>query len=53
MVEGLDAIGWQLPLSIMGIDWNNDSASINETLIRWCAGLGIEFTRPGPTTRTT
>ena len=53
MVEGLEAIGRQLPLPIRGIDSDNDRASINETLIRWCAGLGIEFTRPGPTTRTT
>ena len=53
VVEGLDAIGWLLPLSIIGIDSDNASAFSNETLIRWCAGRDIEFTRPGHTTRTT
>ena len=53
VVEGLEAIGRQLPFLIRGIDSANGSAFIHETLIRWCAGRGIEFTRPGPTTRTT
>ena len=45
VVEGLEAIGRQLPFSIRGIDSDNDSAFINETLIRWCNERGIEFTR--------
>ena len=45
VVEGLDAIGRQLPFSIRGINSDNDSAFINETLIRWCNERGIEFTR--------
>ena len=38
-------MGRQLPFSIRGIDSDNDSAFINETLIRWCNERGIEFTR--------
>ena len=45
VVEGLEAIGRQLPFSIRGIDSDNGSAFINETLIRWCNERGIEFTR--------
>ena len=59
VVEGLEAIGRQLPFSIRGIDSDNDSAFINETLIRWCNERGIEFarsrartTRPGLSRRT-
>ena len=44
-VEGLEAIGRLLPFSIRGIDSDNDSAFINETLIRWCNERGSEFTR--------
>ena len=45
VVEGLEAIGRQLPFPIRGIDSDNDSVFINETLIRYCAERGIEFTR--------
>ena len=45
VVAGLEAIGRQLPFSIRGIDSDNDSAFINETLIGWCNERGIEFTR--------
>ena len=45
VVEGLEAIGRQLPFSIRGIDSDNDSAFISETLIGWCNERGIEFTR--------
>ena len=36
IVEGLEAIGQQLPFPIRGIDSDNDGAFINETLIRYC-----------------
>ena len=45
IVEGLEAIGQRLPFRIRGIDSDNDSAFINETLIKYCRGRGIEFTR--------
>ena len=48
IVEGLEAIGQRLPFRIRGIDSDNDSAFINETLIKYCVDRGIEFTRsPG------
>ena len=45
IVDGLEAIGQRLPFRIRGIDSDNDSAFINETLIKYCRGRGIEFTR--------
>ena len=45
VVEGLEAIARQLPLRVLGIDSDNDSAFINGTLVRYCAQRGIEFTR--------
>ena len=45
IVEGLEAIGQGLPFRIRGIDSDNDSAFINETLIKYCVDHGIEFTR--------
>jgi len=48
VVEGLDVIGQQFPVPIVGIDTDNDSAFINETLISYCSEKGIEFTRSRP-----
>ena len=45
VVEGLEAIAGQLPFPVLGIDSDNDSVFINQTLIRYCAGRGIEFAR--------
>ena len=45
VVEGLEAIAGQLPFPVLGIDSDNDSVFINQTLIRYCADRGIEFTR--------
>ncbi len=45
VVEGLEAIARQLPFQVLGIDSDNDSAFINETLVQYCAKRGIEFTR--------
>ena len=45
MVEGLEAIAGQLPFPGLGIDSDNDSVFINQTLIRYCADREIEFTR--------
>ena len=45
MVAGLGAIGQRLPFPIRGINSDNDGAFINETLNKYCADHGIEFTR--------
>ena len=45
MVEGLKAIAGQLPFPVLGIDSDNDSVFINQTLMEYCADRGIEFTR--------
>ena len=45
VVEGLEAIAWQLPFPVLGIDSDNDSVFINQTLMEYCADRGIEFTR--------
>jgi len=48
VVEGLEVIRRQLPVPILGIDSDNDSAFINETLQDYCKERRIEFTRSRP-----
>ena len=53
VVAGLEAIGRQLPFPVKGIDSDNDSVFINdtltnETLTQYCAERSIEFTRSRP-----
>lgn len=45
VVEGLEAIRQQLPFPILGIDSDNDSAFINDTLLDYSKIRRIEFTR--------
>ena len=45
VVEGLDAIFQQIPFPILGIDSDNDSAFINDTLLKFCQKHHVEFTR--------
>ena len=45
VVTGLEAIAKQLPFTVLGIDSDNDSVFINDTLTQCCADRGIEFTR--------
>ena len=45
VVAGLEAIARQLPFPVLGIDSDNDSVFINDTLTQYCADRGIEFTR--------
>ena len=45
VVAGLEAIAKQLPFPVLGIDSDNDSVFINDTLTKYCADRGIEFTR--------
>ena len=44
VIEGLEAIAKQLPFPVLGIDSDNDSVFINQTLMEYCADRGIEFT---------
>ena len=45
VVEALEVISRQLPFPVLGIDSDNDSAFINDTLLVYCQGKHIEFTR--------
>jgi len=45
VVEGLEAIGQQLPFAILGIDSDNDSAFVNDMLLDYSKIQHIEFTR--------
>ena len=45
VVEGLEAISRVFPVPVRGIDSDNDSVFINETLVQYCTDKGIEFTR--------
>ena len=48
VVAGLEVIRRQFPVPVLGIDSDNDSAFINETLQGYCEGQQIEFTRSRP-----
>ena len=45
VVEGLEAISGVFPVPIRGIDSDNDSVFINETLVGYCEEKEIEYTR--------
>ena len=45
VMAGLEAIAAQLPFPVRGVDSDNDSVFINDTLTDYCAERGIEFTR--------
>jgi len=45
---GLDVLASQFPMAIIGINSDNDSAFINDTLIAYCIERRIEFTRSRP-----
>ena len=45
VVEGLEAISRLFPVPIRGIDSDNDSVFINETLLSYCVDRDMEFTR--------
>lgn len=48
VVAALEVIRGQLPITMLGLDTDNDSAFINKTLIAYCETAGIEFTRSRP-----
>jgi hypothetical protein len=45
VVEGLGVLRRQFPMPIRGIDSDNDSAFLNDTLIAYCRDEKLEFTR--------
>ncbi len=45
VAEGLERLRGQLPIPILGLDSDNDSAFMNETLVSYCEERHIEFTR--------
>src|SRR5579871_758804 len=45
VTEGLEVMRLQFPMPILGIDSDNDSAFINETLLAYCQQQKLEFTR--------
>jgi hypothetical protein len=48
VVEGLGVLRRQLPFLLLGIDSDNDSAFINDTLLGYCKNNDIRFTRSRP-----
>ncbi len=48
VVEGLDVLRQQLPFPLLGIDFDNDSAFINDTLLSYCEAHSIKFSRSRP-----
>ncbi len=45
VVEALDVVRKQMPIKLLGINTDNDSAFLNEVLIKHCRKRKIEFTR--------
>ena len=45
VVEGLEAVAHVFPVPVRGMDSDNDSVLMNETLVTYCERQGIEFTR--------
>ena len=48
VVHALDTVNKLLPFGILGIDTDNDSCFINETLLNYCNSRNIEQTRSRP-----
>jgi hypothetical protein len=45
VAEGLEVIRRQFPVPVLGIDSDNDSAFLNDTLLAYCQQQGLAFTR--------
>ncbi len=48
VVDAIDRLRTSMPFPLRGIDTDNGSESINETLLDYCSKHGIEFTRSRP-----
>ena len=53
MVETPSAFAWACPLALRALDVDNGSEFVNNRLIEYCLGHGIELTARGLTARTT
>lgn len=45
VTEALDAFSGRLPVALLGIDTDNDSVFINDTLVKYCSRHQVEQTR--------
>ena len=45
VVQGIAQVAADLPFAMLGVDTDNDSAFMNETLFDYCKALGLEQTR--------
>lgn len=45
VIEALDKVAIDLPFAMLGVDSDNDSAFMNQTVFDYCKGLGLEQTR--------
>ena len=45
VVEALEAVAHVFPVPVRGMDPDNDSVLMNDTLVTHCERQGIEFTR--------
>ena len=45
VIEALDKVATDLPFAMLGVDSDNDSAFMNQTVFDYCKGLGLEQTR--------
>lgn len=45
VVEALDAVAASLPVPLLGIDTDNDSVFMNDTVVEYCSTHNIELTR--------
>jgi len=48
VVEGMEVLKKRLPFALLGLDSDNDSAFINDTLYNYCKSNAINFTRSRP-----
>ena len=45
VIEALEKVAADLPFAMLGVDSDNDSAFMNQTVFDYCKGLGLEQTR--------
>ena len=45
VIEVLDKVATDLPFAMLGVDSDNDSAFMNQTVFDYCKGLDLEQTR--------
>ena len=45
VIEALDKVAGDLPFAMLGVDSDNDSAFMNQSVFDYCKGIGLEQTR--------